>query len=199
MTKQFDRDRFRLLDAETGTIQKEHGGRISVALIYPNTYHVGMSNLGFQAVYRILNALDGVVCERAFLPDPPPSGVKALSTLESGKAVAAFDMVAFSISFENDFPNLLTILDAANLPLLAADRDGRRPLVAAGGAACLLNPEPIAAFIDCFLIGEAEVLLFPAASVLGVGEGAAQTVATGERELPVGPIRGGCSGGEQND
>ena len=125
MTKKSDRDRFRLLDAETGTIHKEHGGRVSVALIYPNTYHVGMSNLGFQTVYRILNNLDGVVCERAFLPEPPPSDTKALSTLESGKAVAEFDIVAFSISFENDFPNLLTILDAASLPLCAADRDGR--------------------------------------------------------------------------
>jgi cell division protein FtsZ len=67
------------------------------------------------------------VCERAFLPDPPPSDTKALSTLESGKAVAEFDIVAFSISFENDFPNLLAILDAATLPLSAADRDGRRP------------------------------------------------------------------------
>ena len=159
MNRKFDRDRFRWLDAETGTIHKEHGGRVSVALIYPNTYHVGMSNLGFQTVYRILNNLDGVVCERAFLPDPPPSDTKALSTLESGKAVAEFDIVAFSISFENDFPNLLAILDAATLPLSAADRDGRRPLVTAGGAACLLNPEPIAAFIDCFLIGEAETLL----------------------------------------
>ena len=147
------------MEAETGTIYKEHGGRVSVVLIYPNTYHVGMSNLGFQTVYRILNELDGVVCERAFLPDTPPSATKALSTLESGKAVTAFDIVAFSISFENDFPNLLTILDAADLPLLAADRDSRRPLIAAGGAACLLNPEPIAAFIDCFLIGEAEGIL----------------------------------------
>lgn len=159
MAKKPDRDRVRLIDAETGTIYKEHGGRISVALIYPNTYHVGMSNLGFQTVYRILNELDGVVCERAFLPETPPSGTKVLSTLESGKAVSTFDIVAFSISFENDFPNLLAILDAANLPLLTADRDGRRPLVAAGGAACLLNPEPVAAFMDCFLIGEAEELL----------------------------------------
>ena len=159
MTKKIDRDRFRLLEAETGTIYKEHGGRVSVVLIYPNTYHVGMSNLGFQTVYRILNELDGVVCERAFLPETPPSATKALSTLESGKALAAFDIAAFSISFENDFPNVLTILDAAHLPLRAADRDSRRPLVAAGGAACLLNPEPIAAFIDCFLIGEAEDLL----------------------------------------
>ena len=127
MPKKPDRDRVRLMDAETGTIHKEHGGRISVALIYPNTYHVGMSNLGFQTVYRILNELDGVVCERAFLPETPPSGTKALSTLESGKAVSTFDIVAFSISFENDYPNLLAILDAANLPLLAADRDGRRP------------------------------------------------------------------------
>ncbi len=97
MTKKTDRDRFRLLEAETGTIYKEHGGRVSVALIYPNTYHVGMSNLGFQTVYRILNELDGVVCERAFLPETPPSATKALSTLESGKALAAFDIAAFSI------------------------------------------------------------------------------------------------------
>ena len=103
-----------------------------MVLIYPNTYHVGMSNLGFQTVYRILNELDGVVCERAFLPETPPSATKALSTLESGKALTAFDIVAFSISFENDFPNLLTILDAAHLPLRAADRDEPPPAGCSG-------------------------------------------------------------------
>ena len=154
-----DRERLRLLAAEAGTIRKAHGGMISVALVYPNTYHVAMSNLGFQSVYHILNTLEGVVCERAFLPPPRSTGSKALSSLESGKPVSGFDVVAFSISFENDFPNVITILDAANLPSLAEDRDPRHPLVTAGGAACLLNPEPVARFMDCFLIGEAEKLL----------------------------------------
>ena len=161
MARKKDRSRLRLLEAETGTIHKEHGDRASVVLIYPNTYHVGMSNLGFQTIYRILNELDGVTCERAFLPETPPSGPKALSSLESGKPVAAFDIIAFSISFENDFPNLLTILEMAHLPLRAVDRDHRHPLVTAGGAVSFLNPEPIADFIDCFFIGEAENLLPP--------------------------------------
>ena len=156
MVRKSDRERLRLLEAEAGTIRKDHGGRTRVALVYPNTYRVGMSNLGFQSVYRILNAIEDVVCERAFLPNKRVAGATPLTTLESGKPVSGFDIVAFSISFENDFPNVLTILDAANLPSLAADRGPRHPLVTAGGATCLLNPEPIARFMDCFLIGEAE-------------------------------------------
>jgi len=147
------------LSAETGTIKKDWRGKISVALIYPNTYHVGMSNLGFQSVYRLINDLDNVVCERAFLPEGAGRAHGRLRSLESGRRLADFDIIAFSISFENDYPNLLTILALAGLPLLSSERHPPHALIIAGGATSLLNPEPIALFVDCFLIGEAEPIL----------------------------------------
>ena len=142
--------------SETGAIRKNWKGRLRIALVYPNTYSVGMSNLGFQSVYRLLNEYDHVVCERVFQPavqkDVPLS-------IESKRPLRDFDIVAFSISFENDYPHILAILDQAALPLLSSDRGSPHPLVIAGGVACFLNPEPISAFVDCFLIGEAEGLL----------------------------------------
>lgn len=146
--------------AETGAILKSWSGRLRVALVYPNTYHVGMSNLGFQTVYRLLNQIPHVVCERAFLPDRSTTPSPLLS-VESGRPLRDFDMVAFSISFESDYPHVLEILEAAAIPLMSDERSDDHPLVAAGGVACMLNPEPVTAFIDCFLIGEAEALLDP--------------------------------------
>jgi len=142
---------------ETGVVRKNWKGRIRVVLVYPNHYAVGMSNLGFQAVYRLINAIDHVLCERAFLPDG--SGDEAVRSVESGRFLHEFDIIAFSVSFENDFPNLLSILHQAGVPLRSADRMSPHPLVLGGGVACFLNPEPIAPFIDCFLMGEAEVIL----------------------------------------
>jgi radical SAM family uncharacterized protein len=145
--------------SEIGTIRKSWHARVSIALVYPNRYHVGMSNLGFQTLYRLFNSYDHVVCERAFLPEGirPQSG--RLKTMESGRPIAAADIIAFSLSFENDYPHLLTILEKAGIPLRTASRSEDHPLIIAGGVACFLNPEPIAAFIDCFLIGEAEGIL----------------------------------------
>ena len=145
--------------SEIGTIRKSWRGRVSVALVYPNRYHVGMSNLGFQTLYRLFNSYDHVVCERAFLPDDGPNATQRLRTIESGNPLAAADIVAFSLSFENDYPHLLAILEKSGLPLRADARSQDHPLVLAGGVACFLNPEPIAVFIDCFLIGEAEGIL----------------------------------------
>ena len=147
-----------LLESEKGTVRKNWSGRTKIALVYPNQYHVGMSNLGFQAVYQLLNRMDAVVCERAFLPDDRPHAQRQVS-LESGRPLGDFDIVAFSISFENDFPNLLKVLEKAALPLKAIDRGHPHPLVMAGGVACFSNPEPIAEFIDCFILGEAEPIL----------------------------------------
>jgi len=144
------------LNSEIGTIRKHWRGRVSVVLAYPNRYHVGMSNLGFHTLYRLLNQYEHVVCERAFLPENQHVTLPRLTTLESDRPVAHADIIAFSVSFENDYPNLLTILDRAEIPLRSRDRGDRSPLVIAGGVTCFLNPEPIAAFIDCFLIGEAE-------------------------------------------
>ncbi|MDM8553744.1 radical SAM protein [Desulfococcaceae bacterium HSG7] len=145
---------------EVGVIRKGWRGRLRIALVYPNLYRVGMASLGFQTVYALFNEIDSVVCERFFLaPQAKPYSRVRLQSSESGKPLTAFDIIAFSLSFENDYPNLLTILDTARIPLQANDRDSSYPLIIAGGVACFLNPEPLAAFIDCFLLGEAEELI----------------------------------------
>ncbi len=134
-------------------------GRLHVCLAYPNTYSVGMANLGYQAVYRIFATLDDTLCERAFLPDEPGERV---ATFESGRSLAECNVLAFSLSFESDYPNIVRMLDAAGIPARAADRraSGRAwPLLVAGGPATFLNPEPVAAFFDAFLIGEGEDLI----------------------------------------
>jgi radical SAM superfamily enzyme YgiQ (UPF0313 family) len=117
-----------------------------------------MANLGYQAVFRLFATQPGVVCERAFLPgDDAP-----LRAFESGRSPADFDVLAFSLSFEADYPNIVRMLDAAGIPARAGDRraSGRSwPLLLAGGPATFLNPEPIAPFFDVFLIGEAEEML----------------------------------------
>jgi radical SAM family uncharacterized protein len=149
-----------IMDSETGVIHKKWNGRIKVALVYPNTYHVGMSNLGFQALYELINTFGNVVCERSFLPEDGGSDAAArITTIESGSPISSFDLIAFSVSYENDYPNLLTILEKAKLPLGFKDRGIPHPLVIAGGVALFLNPEPLASFIDCLLIGEAEAIL----------------------------------------
>jgi radical SAM family uncharacterized protein len=150
----------KVADSETGGIRKKWKKRVKVALIYPNTYHVGMSNLGFQAVYELVNSYEDVLCERSFLPDDDEwTAAGRIAAIESGNDIRAFDLVAFSVSYENDFPNLLTILEKAKLPLQSKDREPPHPLIIAGGVAFFLNPEPLAPFIDCFLIGEAEAVL----------------------------------------
>ena len=151
-------------DSESGAIRKNWSGRLSIALVYPNTYSVGMANLGFQSVYSLLNDDDGIVCERVFLPEQKSRDEKSrparIQSIESGRPLKDFQIVAFSLSFENDFLNVLDMIHLAGLPLQSNARGVSHPLLIAGGVACLLNPEPLAPFIDCFLIGEAEAL-FP--------------------------------------
>jgi radical SAM superfamily enzyme YgiQ (UPF0313 family) len=153
-----------VLARETGYVQKPHGGRLRVALAFPNTYWVGMSSLGFQTVYRLFNDLDDVVCERVFLP--PKQELRAqlesgapLLTLESQTPVGDFDVLAFSVSFEWDYTNVVTMLRLAGLPPRAAARNARHPLVAIGGAVTFVNPEPLAPFADVIAAGEGEVLI----------------------------------------
>jgi radical SAM superfamily enzyme YgiQ (UPF0313 family) len=141
---------------------KKADAPIRVCLLYPNHYNLGMGNLGFQVVYEIFDRRPGVVCERAFLPDPEetdhvqPGGLR---TLESHRLVRDFDILAFSVSFETDYWRVVRLLDLAGVPLSSRERAGSRPLVMAGGPAVFLNPEPLAEFIDLFLIGEAESML----------------------------------------
>jgi radical SAM superfamily enzyme YgiQ (UPF0313 family) len=153
-----------ILDREVGYVRKPHANRLRVALAFPNSYYVGMSNLGFQTTYRLLNDLDDVVCERVFLP--PRAELAAalehpgsLATVESGSAVRDFDVFAFSVSFEWDYTNVLTLLRLAGLPVYAADRGPRHPLVVIGGAVTFVNPEPLAPFVDVVAAGEGEVLV----------------------------------------
>ena len=153
-----------ILSREVGCIRKPHADRLRIALAFPNTYFVGMSSLGFQAVYRLFGDRDDTVAERVFLPPKQElaealrAGVR-LITLESQTPVADFDVLAFSVSFEWDYPNLLTMLRLSGLPVRAADRDLRHPLVALGGATSFLNPEPLAPFVDVVCAGEGEVLV----------------------------------------
>ena len=159
MAKKSAKSGQKFIDSEIGTIRKSWHQKISIALVYPNRYHVGMSSLGYQTLYDLLNGLDHVVCERAFLPEGKGAETVRPVLIESGRPIADADIIAFSISFENDYPHLLTILDQAGIPLRSGERSAKHPLVIAGGVACFLNPEPIAPFIDCFLLGEAEGIL----------------------------------------
>jgi radical SAM superfamily enzyme YgiQ (UPF0313 family) len=152
------------LAKEVGYVKKPHGGRLRVALAFPNTYWVGMSNLGFQTIYRLFNAEEDIVCERFFLPPKQElaelSAAKApLVTLESQTPVGEFDVIAFSVSFEWDYVNVLTLLRLAGLPAYAAERSAHHPLVVIGGAVTFVNPEPLAPFADAIAAGEGEVLV----------------------------------------
>ena len=133
------------------------GGDVSVCLVYPNTYPVGMANLGFQAVFEILSSHPRVHCERAFLPDRDERDREVVS-LESGRPLREFEIVAFSVSFEADYQHIVDILAGAGITPLRAERGGG-PLLIAGGPATFLNPEPIADFFDLFLIGEGEEMV----------------------------------------
>jgi radical SAM superfamily enzyme YgiQ (UPF0313 family) len=141
---------------ETGVITRDWGGRLPVALIYPNSYYLGMSNLGVHAVYKLLNGYLKVVCERVFWEGGEK---KAPQAIESGRPLTDFAVLAFSISYELDYFNVVNVLKAAGVPLLAAERDESHPLVIAGGPCVTANPMPLAPFCDAFCIGEAEPIL----------------------------------------
>jgi radical SAM superfamily enzyme YgiQ (UPF0313 family) len=154
----------RRLEGETGCRSNPWGGRLSVALLYPNTYHQAMSNLGFLSIYHHINSREDALCERFFLPDPEDLAEHRktgypLFSLESGRHLTDFDVIAFSISFENDYIHLPTIFELSRLPLYAEERADRFPLLLCGGVCAFLNPEPLAPIMDVFAIGEGEVLL----------------------------------------
>src|SRR5215212_2065496 len=123
-----------------------------------------MSNLGFQTVYRLFNNEDDIVCERFFLPPKQELAEMSASrtpllTLESQTPVGEFDVVAFSVSFEWDYVNVLTLLRLAGIPSYASERSPRHPLIVVGGAVTFVNPEPLAPFADAIAAGEGEVLI----------------------------------------
>ncbi|MGH7279451.1 MAG: radical SAM protein [Candidatus Rokuibacteriota bacterium] len=153
-----------LLAREQGTVRKDWGGKVSFALVYPNTYAVGMSNLGFQTIYRHLNALPDVVCERVFLPDPEDLDELRRTesvpfSLESMRPLSDFHMVGFSVTYEGDYINVLRLLALAGIPLRTPDRRPHDPLVLMGGVCAFSNPEPLAPFMDAVVVGEGEELV----------------------------------------
>jgi len=131
-----------------------------VCLAFPDVYELGMSNLGMAILYDILNSMEGVLAERTYTPWPDMAAAMRrtgvpLYSLESFHALAAFDILGFSLPYEALYTNLLEMLDLAGLPFLSAERDERHPLVIAGGHATF-NPEPMADFVDAFVVGDGE-------------------------------------------
>ncbi len=133
---------------------------IRVAFCFPDTYEIGMSNLGMRILYAVMNRMNGVWCERVFAPwgdmeEAMRKNDLPLYALESGDALTEFDMLAFTIGYEMSYTNILNMLQLGNIPLRTQERKGLKHMVFAGGA-CAYNPEPLADFVDFFCIGEGE-------------------------------------------
>jgi radical SAM family uncharacterized protein/radical SAM-linked protein len=131
-----------------------------VCLVYPDAYEVGMPFIGYQILYHILNEKDGILAERAFSPWVDMEKLLRernvpLFSLESKRGLADFDLVGFTLQYEMTYSNILNVLDLSNIPVRTADRGDKDPIIIAGGS-CAFNPEPLADFIDLFIIGDAE-------------------------------------------
>ena len=151
----------RYTGGEYNEIQKDPSQvRVDVAFCFPDTYEIGMSNVGMRILYGVMNEMDGVWCQRVFAPwgdmeEAMRQHDIPLWALESGKTVKDFDMIAFTIGYEMCYTNILNMLNLAGVPLYARERKGLNQMVFAGGV-CTFNPEPLADFIDFFSLGEGE-------------------------------------------
>jgi radical SAM family uncharacterized protein len=151
----------RYVGGEWNAVKKEWSAdRVKVCLAFPDTYEIGMSHLGIKILYGILNNRDDCLCERIFCPWPDFEKVLRdnrieLFSLESRKGLREFDIIGFSLAYELGYTNVLSILDLGNIPLTSSERKDGDPLIIAGGSSCF-NPEPMADFIDAFVIGDGE-------------------------------------------
>ena len=151
----------RYTGGEFGEIKKDPGKvRVRVAFCFPDTYEIGMSNLGMRILYGVMNRMDGVWCERVFTPwgdmqQAMRKNAIPLWALESQDPVKDFDMIAFTVGYEMSYSNILNMLQLADIPLRANERKGLKNIVFAGGV-CMFNPEPLAEFFDFFSLGEGE-------------------------------------------
>jgi radical SAM family uncharacterized protein/radical SAM-linked protein len=146
--------------AEKNTIVKDHKGKISIVLIYPDKYEIGMSYKGFHILYHILNKRKDIVCERAFIPEKDACDLLRkknipLFSLETRTPLSDFDFIGLTLPYELCFTNILEILELSGIPVLSKDRKGLKPFVLGGGVNAI-NPEPVADFFDLFLIGDGE-------------------------------------------
>jgi radical SAM family uncharacterized protein/radical SAM-linked protein len=154
----------RYIGGEWNQVVKNHEDvRVTVALCYPDLYEIGMSHLGFRILYSLLNGREEFAAERAFCPWPDMqralrAGKLPLATLETDTPLREFDVLGFSLQYELTFTNLLTMLDMGGVPIRTLDRADDDPLVIAGGPV-VFNAEPLADFLDCVLLGDAEELL----------------------------------------
>ena len=159
------------LQSETGAVRKDPSGRLRICLCYPNTYYLGMSNLGYQGVYWLLNQQPWAACDRAFLPERSQlARYQATRTpvigLETGLPLRDFHVLGFSLNFELDYAHLPLMLSLSGVPPLASARADPDPLVILGGPAPSYNPEPLAAFADAVVVGEAEEVIAPLTQIL---------------------------------
>ena len=151
----------RYINSEWNAVHKEwDSAALKIALLFPDIYEIGMSHLGMKILYGLLNREEGVICERAFTPWPDMEKrlrdrKENLSSLESSHALKEFDIIGFSLQYEMNYLDMLNMLDLGGVPLHCSERGGDDPIVIAGGP-CVFNPEPLADFIDAFVIGEAE-------------------------------------------
>ncbi|MEW5785829.1 MAG: TIGR03960 family B12-binding radical SAM protein [Bacillota bacterium] len=154
----------RYLGNEWNAVHKDHeAAAVRAVIAFPDLYEVGMSNLGLKILYEAVNARPNMLLERVFAPAADMEVLMRsrrvpLFALESRAPVAGFDLVGFSLQYELSYTNVLNMLDLAGIPLYSGERDASRPLVAAGGP-CAFNPEPLAPFIDLFLLGDGEEAL----------------------------------------
>ena len=152
------------LDKETGYVIHQGGGRTKFALVYPNVYRVGMSNLGIHIIYEMLNKRSDTSCERVFLPEPKTlaqmeKSKTSMISMETQMPLHKFPLIGFAVSFEPDYFNVLKILELGKVKMKSEERGELDPIVIAGGPCATFNPEPLSMFIDAFVIGEGEVIL----------------------------------------
>jgi radical SAM superfamily enzyme YgiQ (UPF0313 family) len=147
------------LETENGAILKDWGGKLPFAFVYPNSYFIGMSNLGLQAIYALLNGREDCLCERVFWDKENSQGGALPVSVESQRPLTDYAVLAFSLNYEIDFLNIAPILKSSGIPLYSEGRDETQPLVIAGGPCVTANPMPVAPFFDCLCIGEAEAIL----------------------------------------
>ena len=164
-----------LMAQETGAVQYPFGTRHAMAICYPNTYDVAMSNLGMQIIYREVNGREDWLCERAFLPDKDLMKVfektgEPLISLENRRPLSDFEILGLSVSFEMDYFNVPTILEMGRIPVLAADRDDDDTLVVMGGPVAFFNAEPLSPFVDVVLVGEGERFIHTFLDAYGEGK-----------------------------
>lgn len=156
------------LSAEIGRIDKD--APLRVALAYPSPYHVGMSSLGFQRIYRLIQEAPGFACERIFLPDgadkPGTQVTEPAVSYENFRPLSEFSIVAVSVAYELELAGLVKLLESAGIPALSAERSSRHPFILTGGPLTFGNPLTLSPFADAVVLGEAEEIVLPVLRVI---------------------------------